>query len=78
MVANITHWHTSCVQTIEDIFYSLKCFYSSYLVLISSNILPISNCDMAQNVILANAMTLKGQGHRSKCMAPSDSLTIKP
>ena len=45
-------------------------------MLVCSNILPISNCDMAQIVILANAMTLKGQGHRSKYMAPSDSFTV--
>ena len=32
---------------------------------------------MAQNVISQRFMTLKGQGHRSKQMAPSDSLTSK-
>ena len=56
-------------------FNLLKGPVPSYLVLKFGNILPINNWDVAQNVILQNVMTLKGQGHWSKQMAPTDSLT---
>ena len=52
MEANVICSFTSHVQTAHDIFYLLKSFYSSYLVLKFGNELPISNRDMAQLVIL--------------------------
>ena len=45
------HWHASHVQTIQDIFNSLKGFYEFYLVLKFGNIFPINKWYMAQNVI---------------------------
>ena len=47
MVANITHWCTPYVQTVQDIFILFKGPYPSYFVLKFGN-----NQDMAQNVFL--------------------------
>ena len=77
MVANVMHSRTSHIQTSQDIFNLLKGSDPSYHVLQLGNILPINNWYMAQNVIFAKVKTLKGQCHRSKQMAPSDSLTSK-
>ena len=51
MVANIMRLCTSHVQITQDIFHLLKGPDPSYLVLKFSNILPINNWDMAQNLI---------------------------
>ena len=51
-VANVTCSHMSHVQITQDVFNLLTGLYSSYTVLESGIILPISNRDMAQNVIL--------------------------
>ena len=51
MVANIMCSLASHVQITQDIFHLLKGPDTSYLVLKFSNILPINNWDMAQNVI---------------------------
>ena len=69
MVANITHSYMSHIQTAHD--NSLKGPDHSYLVLKFGNILPVNNRVVAQNVIFAKVMTLKGQGHRPKQMAPT-------
>ena len=43
IVANVTHLHASHAQTAQDIFYFLKGFDPSYLVLKCGNILPVNN-----------------------------------
>ena len=65
--------YVTCSNRPRYFFHLLKGLNPSYLVLKFGNILPITNWDMAQNVISQR----KGQGHRSKQMAPSDSLTLK-
>ena len=77
MVANVTHLCMSHIQTTQDIFILLKGPDPSYLVLKFGNILPVNNLSCGPKCDFANVMTLKGQGHRSKQMAPSDSLTSK-
>ena len=49
MVGNLTHWRTSHVQIIQDIFYSFECPYPSYLMLQLANVLL--SIDMAQSLI---------------------------
>ena len=74
MVANVTRSH---IQTAQDIFILLKGPDPSYLVLKFGNILPVNNLSCGPKCDFANVLTLKGQGHRSKQITPSDSLTSK-
>ena len=72
MVANVMHSRMSHVQIAQDNFFTLKGPDPSYLVLNISNILPINNWDMAQNVIL--------KGHdleRSRSYVKTNGTNIK-
>ena len=72
MVAKVTHRHTSCMQTIEDIFNSVKGFCSSYLVLKFGNICPFVP------EICPKMLFCKGHDHYSalcqKCDLPNIAL----
>ena len=48
MVANVTHWHASHIQTIQDIFEVTEMFSQK----LPCVVLPSSNRDMAHHVIL--------------------------